>query len=166
MRFFKGMVKLFIPTNLPLFLAVGRQRPALMATASALAIFLGKLTINGSGPAANSSFDTVLEQSAIASLVATSTLNRVVRISMGSCHLLGAVLYNVRTSRAAIDNNAGLLSTISEARLPKRRFTRLCHCWHVQIDSMPIVHQGSHKSPTLYLLCCLGQHERPMQVCL
>ena len=106
MRFFKGMVKLFIPTNLPLFLAVGRQRPALMATASALAIFLGKMTINGSGPAPNSSFDTVLEQSAIASLVTTSTLNRVVRISMGSCHLLGAVLYNVRTSRAAIDNNA------------------------------------------------------------
>jgi len=107
MRFFKGMSKLLIPINLPLFLAVGRQQPALMATAAALAVFLGKMTINGSGPASNvSSFDTALEQSAIASLVTTSTLNRVVRISMGSCHLLGAVLYNVRTSRVSLDRDA------------------------------------------------------------
>jgi len=107
MRFLKGMSKLLIPINLPLFLAVGKQQPALMATAAALAVFLGKMTINGSGPAPNvSSFDTALEHSAIASLVTTSTLNRVVRISMGSCHLLGAVLYNVGTSRVVLDRDA------------------------------------------------------------
>jgi len=113
MRFFKGMSKLLIPINLPLFLAVGRQQPVLMATAAALAVFLGKMTINGSGPASDVlSFDAALEKSAIASLVTTSTLNRVVRISMGSCHLLGAVLYNVRTSRVALDSSSMTAATV------------------------------------------------------
>merc|ERR1712023_454532 len=96
---FKGMATLFIPANLPLFVANGADHPWLCAAASGLAFYLAKITINGNRTTPASSFDAVTERLAAASLVTTSTENRVVRIAMGSLHLLGAVLYTMRTTR-------------------------------------------------------------------
>ena len=58
----------------------------------------GKITLNGATAIPAASFDKATESRALASLVTTSTQNRLVRITMGSLHLLGAVLYNMRTA--------------------------------------------------------------------
>ena len=55
--------------------------------------------MNGATAISAASFDKATESRALASLVTTSTENRLVRITMGSLHLLGAVLYNMRTAK-------------------------------------------------------------------
>ena len=98
LKFFIQQAIISIPGNLPLFLAVGQQQPYLVASAFGLTALLGKITMNGSNPVAKA-FDTATEESSLKSLVSTSTFNRQIRVAMGFCHLLGAVLYTLRTSR-------------------------------------------------------------------
>ena len=113
MKFFAKQASILVPLNMPLYLAVGKQQPALLATAVVLHAVLGKMTANGSGPVVTS-FDKELEQSAMTSLVTTSTMNRTVRILMGSCHILGAVLYNVRRARMALEEDSTVWQTMVE----------------------------------------------------
>jgi len=112
-KFFTQMASIFVPANVPLFLAVGKQQPTLIATAVILNAVLAKMTANGSNPVV-ASLDKELEQQAMTSLVATSTMNRTVRILMGSCHIIGAVLYNVRRAKTASEEAPTVWQTVTD----------------------------------------------------
>ena len=112
-QFFKQMASVFVPANVPLFLAVGKQQPTLIATAVVLNAVLAKMTANGSNPVV-APVAKELQQTAMTSLVATSTMNRTVRILMGSCHLIGAVLYNVRRAKTASEEAPTVWQTVME----------------------------------------------------
>ena len=115
LSFVKKMALLFIPANLPIILANGKDHPSLCVAAGALALYLGKLTVNGDTVTAASSFSAATESRALASLVTTSTENRIVRMSMGSMHLLGAILYTLRTTKQGKEGDASSSSLFGTA---------------------------------------------------
>ena len=100
LAYLTGLAKLYIPANLPICLACGRDYPWLCIAQAALGVYLGTITVNGNAPKP-SSYDRAAEQRALAKLVTTSPRNRTVRAAMGSCNLLAAVLYAARGAKEA-----------------------------------------------------------------
>lgn len=95
----KSAAAILIPTSAPLLIANTNTQPLLCLTATLLAFVLMRMTTNTSSQAAASckiSFGKNKEKKAIENVTITSMSNRVVRVSMGSCHLLGAVAYALR----------------------------------------------------------------------
>ena len=102
----KSAAIVYIPANLPICLACGRDYPWLCVLQAALGFLLGRLTVNGNAPVPKS-YDKAAEKRALDALVTTSPRNRTVRVAMGSCNLLAAVLYAARAAKARKDKEAG-----------------------------------------------------------
>ena len=95
----KSVAAILLPTSAPLLIANIRAQPLLCLTATVLSLILMRMTINTSSQAATSckiSFSKAKEKAAIENVTITSLLNRITRVSMGSCHLLGGVVYALR----------------------------------------------------------------------
>ena len=98
-RNLKSIAAILIPTSAPLLVANVRTQPTLCFTATALAILLMRMSVNTNKQAATCkiSFKKDAEKKAIENVTITSLSNRFVRISMGLCHVLGAVAYALRS---------------------------------------------------------------------
>ena len=68
LAYLTGLAKLYIPANLPICLACGRDYPWLCVAQAALGVYLGTITVNGNAPKP-SSYDRAAEQRALAKLV-------------------------------------------------------------------------------------------------
>eukprot|EP00518_Triparma_eleuthera_P005398 CAMPEP_0182462902 /NCGR_PEP_ID=MMETSP1319-20130603/7010_1 /TAXON_ID=172717 /ORGANISM="Bolidomonas pacifica, Strain RCC208" /LENGTH=129 /DNA_ID=CAMNT_0024662381 /DNA_START=154 /DNA_END=543 /DNA_ORIENTATION=- len=106
----KSVAAILIPTSAPLLVANTKAQPLLCLTATALAFLLMRMTINTSSQAATCKIsfgkNKAKEKKAIENVTITSMSNRIVRVSMGSCHLLGALAYSLRN----FDDHPALLS--------------------------------------------------------
>ncbi|GMH77519.1 hypothetical protein TrLO_g11789 [Triparma laevis f. longispina] len=95
----KSVAAILIPTSAPLLIANVTAQPLLCGIATVLACALMRMTINTSSQATcKVSFgkNKDLEKKAIDNVTITSMSNRIVRVTMGSCHLLGALAYALR----------------------------------------------------------------------
>ena len=98
-NYLKGLAIVYIPANLPICLAIGREHPWLAILQAALGFYLAKITVNGQAPVP-AAYDKAAEKRALDALVTTSPRNRTVRVAMGSCNLLAAVLYAARVAKS------------------------------------------------------------------
>ena len=104
----KSVAAILIPTSAPLLIANIRAQPLLCLTATVLSLVLMRMTINTQAQATSCkiSFGKAKEKAAIENVTITSMSNRITRISMGACHLLGGVVYALRS----FDGHSNLVS--------------------------------------------------------
>ena len=99
------IVGAFAPSQMPLFFANWSNYPALCLAGQGLSVALSAISIDRAKPIA-ANFNPELEKAALASIVVTSSTNRIIRIALGSCHLLGAILYNYQLSKKSSMQNS------------------------------------------------------------
>eukprot|EP00520_Triparma_pacifica_P016821 CAMPEP_0118649750 /NCGR_PEP_ID=MMETSP0785-20121206/9873_1 /TAXON_ID=91992 /ORGANISM="Bolidomonas pacifica, Strain CCMP 1866" /LENGTH=150 /DNA_ID=CAMNT_0006542065 /DNA_START=86 /DNA_END=538 /DNA_ORIENTATION=- len=98
----KSVAAILVPTLTPLLVANRNAHPLLCLSATFLAFVLMRMTINTKSQAASCKIsfgkkkNKEKEKKAIDNVTITSMSNRIVRVSMGSCHLFGAAAYAFR----------------------------------------------------------------------